>query len=54
MRRTEWEICCGKKGGYDVYRVVLTDGERYFVKWNGTLVDVTEDKDTEFRLRGIK
>ena len=42
MKRTEYIICCGKKNCYDVYRTILTDGERFFVKWNGELVDVTE------------
>lgn len=53
MKRTEFEICCGKKGGYDVYRTVMTDGEKYFVKWSGKLIDVTNDK-SEFHIKGIR
>lgn len=44
MKRTGYKVCCGKKNGYDVYRSVMTDGNRYFVKWGGKLVDVTNDK----------
>lgn len=45
MKKTEFKICCGKESGYDVYRVVWTDGERFFVKWKNKLIDVTDDKD---------
>lgn len=43
MTRTEYEVCCGKKNGYDVYRSVLTDGKRFYARWNNQLVDVTDD-----------
>lgn len=44
MKRTEWKVCCGKENLIDVYRRVLTNGSRYFVKWHGKIIDVTEDK----------
>ena len=45
MKRTDMMVACGQEGKYGttVYRCVITDGERYFVRWNGKLVDVTED-----------
>ncbi len=45
MKKTDYMICCGKSGKYgtNVYRSVVTDGERYFIKWNGKIIDVTED-----------
>ena len=47
MKKTEYAVCCGTKGRYGtpVYRVVFTDGNRLFVKWNGKLIDVTNDED---------
>lgn len=45
MNKTDYKLCVGKKSGYDVYRAVVTDGNRFFVKYNGELLDVTEDKD---------
>lgn len=50
MKRTEYEICCGKKNGYDVYRTVLTNGTNFFIKWNKELIDVTKDKN-QFRIK---
>ena len=43
MKRTEYEVCVGKKNGYDVYRTVLTDGKRFYVRWNKELINVTDD-----------
>ena len=43
MKRTDYKVCCGTKAGYAVYRAVITDGERYFVKWNGKHIDVSKD-----------
>ena len=45
MTRTQYKLCCGKINGYDVYRVVMKRGDRYFVKWNHKVVDVTADKE---------
>lgn len=50
MRRTDYAICCGTQGkyGYPVYRVAVTDGKRYYIKWKGSgaeeskIIDVTD------------
>lgn len=44
MKQTDYKLCCGKKNGYDEYRVVLEKDGRYFVKWNNKIIDVTENK----------
>lgn len=44
MTRTRYKLCCGKRNGYDVYRTVMKQGDRYFIKWNQKFVDVTADK----------
>lgn len=33
-----------KQNGYDVYRVVYENDNKFFVKWNNQLIDVTNDK----------
>jgi len=46
MKRTNMLVACGKKNGYTVYRVAMKDSvqdDKFFVKWNGNLVDVTDD-----------
>ena len=47
MKRTNMEVCCGTRNGYCVYRTVFQDGDHFYVKWNGNLVNV--DKDIEER-----
>lgn len=44
MKRTQFKTCVGKQNGYDVYRTVLTDGKKFYVRWNKKLVDVTDDQ----------
>lgn len=46
MKRTNYKLCCGKKNGYDVYRSVYEKDGKFFVKWNGTIIDVTEDRSS--------
>lgn len=43
MKKTNYKVCVGKQNGYDIYRIVLTDGNRFFVKWNNKIIDVTQD-----------
>ena len=44
MKRTDMRVCVGKDGqGYDIWRVVLTDGTDYFVKWKNRIINVNED-----------
>lgn len=45
MKRTEYELCCGTRNGYPVYRTVFEKDGRYFVKWNNQIIDVTNDKN---------
>ena len=44
MKRTQFKTCVGKQNGYDVYRTVLTDGKKLYVRWNKKLIDVTDDQ----------
>lgn len=44
MKRTQFKTCVGKQNGYDVYRTVLTDWKKFYVRWNKKLVDVTDDQ----------
>ncbi len=43
MRKTDKMVCVGKKSGYDVWRVVFEQNNRYYVKWNKQIIDVTKD-----------
>ena len=43
MKRTDYLCCVGKKNGYDEYRTIVTDGERFFVNYKKQLIDVTEE-----------
>ena len=43
MKRTDMLLCVGKKNGYDVWRTVYTTGDHYFVRWNGSLMNVDDD-----------
>lgn len=46
MKRTDYMILCGTSGKYGtaVYRTAMKDEDgKYYVKWNGKLVDVTKD-----------
>ena len=43
MKRTDKKICCGTQNGFPVYRVVVTDGKNYYVKWKNDLINVNED-----------
>ena len=44
MKKTNYKLCVGKQNGYDVYRVVYENDNKFFVKWNNQLIDVTNDE----------
>jgi len=52
MKRTDYVILCGTQNGYPVYRTVMKDGDRYFIRWNGKILDVTNDKKS-FRSKSL-
>ena len=48
MKRTKWQImvrCSGRLGLVPIFRRVMTDGERYFIKIDGEIRDVTAFED---------
>ena len=48
MKRTQFKTCVGKQNGYDVYRTVLTDGKKFYARWNKKLVMLQMIKDLLF------
>lgn len=55
MKRTDMLVLCGERAnGTLIYRTVVTDGKRYFVRWNGKLVDVTKKIENRDYLRKRK
>ncbi len=55
MKRTDMEVLCGEMCNQNlIYRTVVTDGKKYFVRWNGKLVDVTKKIENRDYLRKRK
>lgn len=52
MKKTDYVILCGTQNGYPVYRTVMQDGDRYFIRWKGKIIDVTNDKES-FRSKSL-
>jgi hypothetical protein len=51
LERTDYKIVAGTDAQmYPIYRVVMTDGERHYIKWHNQVVDVT-DRKREFQYR---
>ena len=52
MKRTEYAIAWKQTSTATIYRSVITDGNRFYVKDNGRLWDVTDWKD-DFRKKQL-
>lgn len=47
MTRTNYLLMVGAtKGGHPIFRAIMQDGDRYFVKYNNQIMDATEDFKT--------
>lgn len=45
MKRTDYKVAVAQTSRYTVWRSVFQDGCKYYIKWNGRQIDVTEDID---------